>query len=68
MKSIVVFFVMNPIFTELFKEYLKAFKTSKGTIQFTLDKPIPTALVKKIVKARLKENMEKKALPKKVKS
>jgi len=62
------FFVMNPIFTELFKEDLKAFKTSKGTIQFTLDKPIPTTLIKKIVKARVKENLEKKSLPKKAKS
>jgi len=37
-------------------EELKAFKTSKGTIQFTVDKPIPAALVKKIVKARVEEN------------
>ncbi len=37
-------------------EELKAFKTSKGTIQFTVDKPLPIALVKKIVKARVEEN------------
>ena len=37
-------------------EELKGFKTSKGTIQFTIDKPIPVALVKKIVKARVEEN------------
>lgn len=35
---------------------LKPFKTSKGTIQFTVDKPLPMALVKKIVKARVEEN------------
>jgi uncharacterized protein YdhG (YjbR/CyaY superfamily) len=35
---------------------LKAFKTAKGTIQFTGDKPLPTALIKKIVKARMHEN------------
>jgi len=35
---------------------LKSFKTSKGTIQFTVDKPLPMALVKKIVKARVEEN------------
>ena len=31
------------------KEKLKEFKTSKGTIQFTADKPIPETIVKEIV-------------------
>ncbi len=35
---------------------LKSFKTAKGTIQFTTDKPLPAAIVKKIVKARMQEN------------
>jgi len=35
---------------------LKHFETSKGTIRFTPDKPLPNALVKKIVKARVAEN------------
>src|SRR5450432_195797 len=37
-----------------FKDELKAFTTSKGTVQFPLNRPLPTALVKKLVKARLK--------------
>jgi len=38
---------------------LKSFKTAKGTIQFTIDKPLPVTIVKKIVKARIKENEER---------
>ncbi len=37
-------------------EELKSFKTSKGTIQFSVAKPLPVALIKKIVKARMKAN------------
>jgi len=43
-----------------FKNELKNFQTSKGTIRFAPDKPLPAALLKKLVKARIKENERKK--------
>ena len=45
---------------EAFKNELKGFSTSKGTIHFATDKPLPTALVKKLVKARVAQNEGKK--------
>jgi uncharacterized protein YdhG (YjbR/CyaY superfamily) len=43
-----------------FKRELSSFKTSKGTVQFPIDKPIPFDLVKKMVRFRVKENLSKK--------
>lgn len=43
-----------------FKKELKNFHTSKGTIQFPLEKPLPVALVRKIVKARVAQLEAKK--------
>jgi uncharacterized protein YdhG (YjbR/CyaY superfamily) len=45
-----------------FEDELTKYKTSKGTVQFPLDKPIPKSLVKKLVKFKMKENLEKKDL------
>ena len=46
-----------------FKKELAPFHTSKGTLQFPLDKPFPTALLKKIVKnAGRPERSKKKGL------
>ncbi len=41
-----------------FKTELKKYKTAKGSIQFPFDTPIPVALVKKIMKFRVKELKE----------
>jgi uncharacterized protein YdhG (YjbR/CyaY superfamily) len=55
-KNHCAFYPMNASTVENFKEELKGYSTSKGTIRFQPDKPLPAALVKKIVKARVAEN------------
>ena len=44
---------------EQFKDELKPYTTSKGTIQFPVDKPLSATLLKKMVKARLADMDEK---------
>lgn len=44
---------------KVFKDKLTNYKTSRGAIQFPIDKAIPLTLVKDIVKFRVKENLEK---------
>jgi uncharacterized protein YdhG (YjbR/CyaY superfamily) len=50
------FFVQSPAVMEQFAAELAGYDTAKGTIRFKPDRPIPAALVKKIVKARIAEN------------
>ena len=45
---------------EKFKTELERFSTSKGTIHFPANKSLPTALIKKLVKARVAQNESKK--------
>lgn len=52
-------FYALPSGNEAFQKELSAYKQGKGSIQFPLDKPVPLALIKKIVKFRVKENLEK---------
>lgn len=46
----------NPII--IFSKELEGYKTSKGAIQFPLDKKIPLTLITKITKFRVKEDLE----------
>lgn len=45
---------------EIFEKELTEYVTSKGTIQFPLNQPIPVELVTKITKYRVTKNLEKK--------
>ena len=42
-----------------FSDELKSYKTSKGTIQFPLNGQIPTALIKRMIKEKVKQNLAK---------
>jgi uncharacterized protein YdhG (YjbR/CyaY superfamily) len=53
------FFPLGSSVLDEFAEELKGFRASKGTLHFPVDKPMPAALVKKIVKARLVQNERK---------
>ena len=53
-------FAMNPAVQILFEKELKPYKTSRGTIQFPLDKPLPRGLLAKLVKARVAQNEARK--------
>lgn len=52
-------FFPTPLGIEAFTDRLSGYKTSKGTIQFPLNQPLPLDLVKEIVKARVLQNQHK---------
>ncbi len=54
------FFPMSASLLDEFPEETKKYRSSKGTLQFPLDKPLPAALLKKLVKARVAQNEAKK--------
>lgn len=54
-------FYPAPSGIEKFKKELSVYQGAKGSVQFPLNKPLPLALVKKIVQFRVKENLEKGA-------
>jgi len=53
------FFPASGELLEEFADELKDYPCSKGTIRFAVDKPLPAALVKKLVKARVAKNATK---------
>lgn len=50
-------FPMNAALIDQFQDELAQYRTSKGTLRFPVDKPMPAALVKKLVKARVSQNL-----------
>jgi uncharacterized protein YdhG (YjbR/CyaY superfamily) len=45
---------------EIHKDELQTYSTSKGTIRFSADKPLPVALIRKLVKTRVAEHAVRK--------
>jgi len=52
-------FYATPSGNKQFREELSAYQGAKGSVQFPLDEPIPYGLVSKMVKFRVKENLER---------
>ena len=50
-----------PTGIERFKKELSVYGSGKGTLKFLLDKPIPFDVISKIVKFRVKKNLERAA-------
>lgn len=58
-KNHIGFYPGSALVTEAFCKELSDYKTSKGTIQFPLDKPLPIGLIKRIVRFRVNFNLDK---------
>lgn len=54
-------FYAMPTGNQEFRKELSAYKGGRGSVQFPLDKPIPYGLVSKVVKFRVRENLERTA-------
>jgi uncharacterized protein YdhG (YjbR/CyaY superfamily) len=53
------FYPGSSVVLKKFRNELRDFQTSKGTLRFSPDKPLPVALVKKLVKARIAEENDR---------
>ena len=60
-KNHCAFYPMSSRTVAAHSDELTNYDTSKGTVRFPADKPLPVALVRKLVKARIAENKAKKA-------
>ena len=58
-KTHCAFYLMSGSTIDTHKDLLKNYDTSKGTIRFSPDKPLPASLVKKLVNSRIKENAQR---------
>lgn len=59
-------FYATPTGHSAFKKELSIYKQGKGSVQFPLDKPMPLKLIERIVKYRVKENLVRTKLKKKI--
>jgi uncharacterized protein YdhG (YjbR/CyaY superfamily) len=50
------FYVMSPAVMEAHRDELAPYDTAKGTVHFPANRPLPDALVEKLVRARIEEN------------
>ncbi|MCC6564075.1 DUF1801 domain-containing protein [Candidatus Uhrbacteria bacterium] len=58
-KNHIGFYIMPPIVAQ-HKKDLAGYSTTKATVRFPLDEPLPMGLIKKLMKARIKFNDAKK--------
>jgi len=56
-KNHCAFYLMSASILDSFRDEVEGYDTSKGTIRFQPDEPLPAALVRKLVKARLRQNL-----------
>jgi uncharacterized protein YdhG (YjbR/CyaY superfamily) len=49
------FYPMSGSFLGAFRKELKDYETSKGAVRFPLSRPLPTALIKRLMRARVKQ-------------
>ncbi|MBV8847639.1 MAG: DUF1801 domain-containing protein [Bryobacterales bacterium] len=61
MKNHIGLYPMSGSFVAAHQDELAGYKTSKGAIQLPLDRPLPIALIKRIVRMRIQEVEEKKS-------